>query len=114
MNEESFQESPIAEREHRLWVASRQYINGDLQVEAFEEVELPYAQHFKKANLTPVKRTSRDRSFLYFFTFLSIAFVVVGLLVFFLTKNGLTLVLPALAVYPLRKIITYYFPGQAK
>lgn len=114
MNAEPFQERPLAEREYRLWKASEQYMRGEIEVDALEEVELPYAQHFKEANITPVKRTSRDKSFLYFLTLLCIAFIVVGLLVFFLTKNGLSLALPALAVYPLRKIITYYFPGKAQ
>ena len=52
---EKFDETSTVEREHKLWKASQEYINGKIDLDELEKVEYPYMEVFKKAALTSSK-----------------------------------------------------------
>ena len=47
------------EREHRLWEASREYMQGELGRQELEEIERPHAQNLRKALIDFAKKSRK-------------------------------------------------------
>ena len=99
-----YKEMPAVERERKLWEASQEYIRGKIEVDDLENVEFPYLQHFKKANLTPAKTQPIDNLPSVILIILFITIIIGGFILFLYTKERLVLVLPSILCYPLARL----------
>src|SRR3989442_7465531 len=102
---EKFKEMPAAERERRLWEASQEYMHGKIEVDDLENIEDLYAQHFKKANLTPAKTRPTDILPSVILIILFTIIIIAGFILFLDTRNQIVLVIPSILSYPLAKLI---------
>ncbi len=114
MKNEPFSEQSTAERENRLWSASEKYMRGDISIDDFEAVELPYAQDFKRANLVSTEPITKSRDTSYFIGIVVVALIMIGLFAFFLTKNWVLLLVTAAPAYFVGPRIVYYFIDKRK
>ena len=102
MQPELLKEKSIAEREHELWTASRQYLHGEIEVETLEGIEDRYAENFKKVTLMSDKRAHRPLWNSLIPLSAALALIAVGLIIFFFTKEHWALALPAISIYFIR------------
>ncbi len=49
------------EQERNLWIASRRYVMGEIEIEELEAIEVVEAENFKKAVQTLAKRQTRQQ-----------------------------------------------------
>jgi hypothetical protein len=89
-----------AERERRLWMASEQYMRGEITVEDFEKIEGPYSSELIRATLEHAKQSLYKQARESINQFVSVAFILgfivligVSIAVTILTKNAFSLAL---------------------
>lgn len=107
METKPFEESSVVEQEQILWTAAQDYIRGDIEVDRFEDIERPFSQSFRRANLAPPKRKYDNTLFILLLVFFIVANLVL-LFAFLYTKNQFLAVIPAPLVYFLYKIVGDY------
>jgi hypothetical protein len=98
-----------SESESKLWIASKEYLLGDINVEQLEEIEIPYVSNFKAATLALAKSQMR------IFIIMLIVFgflitITVGILISLISKNWLPLAICATPLIFARVIEQYVFP----
>lgn len=93
-----YQKESHAEREQILWIASEQYMRGQITVSKLGEIEHPYNQDFERATIVLAKRTYLRRSIQVAMIFSIAILIVICLITFFLTHNQVALAILSVAI----------------
>jgi hypothetical protein len=108
----------VMERESDLWIASEQYMQGDLSLEKLEEVELSNAFNLKEATLANAKKKYINLGIrLFVLIIISSSYILsigTSLAIILLTKNALFLIIALLPIFFTRPVLAYFFPEKKK
>lgn len=109
MGNQPSKEQSATESESKLWLASKGYLRGDINIERLEEIELPHASDFKAATLAQAR--SQMRTFIVII--LALGFLIsitVGIVISFISKNAFALAFSAVPLIFTPVVIDYILP----